>query len=65
MRHSERGEDFALAETVEGFIGEAFERDAEDDEPDVAVRGAGAGIGGQRHGEGGLEEFVAGLCFQK
>ena len=45
--HAERSEYFALAEAVEGFTGEAFEGDAEDDKSDVAVFGALARIGGE------------------
>ena len=61
----ERTEDFALAECVEAFVGEAFERDAENDEADVAVFGARAGSGGKRGGEGGLQKVFASLGVQK
>ena len=43
--HAERGKDFAPAKTVERFVGEAFERNAEKNKSDVAVFGAGARIG--------------------
>ena len=45
--HAQRSEYFALAEAVEGFIGEAFQGDAEDDKSDVAVFGALARIDGE------------------
>ena len=51
----EKPEDFALAEHVEGFVGEAFEDDAENDEADVAVFGARTGGGGKFRRERGLQ----------
>src|SRR6266851_281524 len=45
--HAQRSEYFALAEAVEGLIGEAFQGDAEDDESDVAVLRTPARIGGE------------------
>ena len=39
--------------------GETFEGGAEEDESNVTVFGAGGGIGGERGGECGTEEFVA------
>ncbi len=58
MRHAERTENFALAECVETFIGKPFECDAKNDESDVAVFGARAGVGGKRSGEGGLQQGI-------
>ncbi len=58
VRHAERAEDFALAEQVEGFVGEAFEHDAEDDEADVAVVGPRAGAGGKWVGKGGSQKVL-------
>ncbi len=46
MRHSERSEDFPLAEAVKAFVGQPFESDAEEDESNIAVVGVAAGIGG-------------------
>ena len=46
VRHRQWGEDFAPAEAVERFVGQAFEDDAEDDESDVTVLGADSGICG-------------------
>jgi len=40
LSHAERTENFALAECVERFVGQAFEDDAQNDEADVAVFGA-------------------------
>ena len=65
VRHAERAEDFALAEGVERFVGESLQGDAENDEADVAVFGASAGIGGEFGGEGGREQFVASLGAQE
>ena len=64
VSHAERAEDFSLAEDIEGFVGQALEGHAEDDESDVTVFGAHAGGGGQCSGEGGLEKFVASLGSQ-
>ena len=64
MAHPERAEDFALAEAVEGFAGQAFQSDAEDDESDVAIVDASAGTCGERDAEGGAEELVAGFIFK-
>jgi len=38
----QRGKDFPLTEGVEGLIGEAFESNAEQNESDVAIFGAGS-----------------------
>jgi len=65
VRHAERAEDFALAERVERFVGEAFEDDAENDEADVAVFGAGTGSRCKGCCEGGLQKVFAGLGAQK
>ena len=65
VRHAQRSEDFALAERVERFVGEAFERDAENNEADVAVFGAGAGGGGERRGESGSQNRFASLGTQE
>src|SRR5580698_10364925 len=37
MHHAERAKDFALAESVERFVGQTFEDDTENDEADVTV----------------------------
>ena len=50
---AEWAEDLALAENVERFAGEALEGETEENESDVAVFGAGAGICDQRSGERG------------
>lgn len=57
--HCQWPEDFALAETIERFSVDAFERRAQDDESDVAIFGSGAGIVGEGSDEGGAQEFVA------
>src|SRR4029077_15392002 len=44
--HAQRSEYLALAEAVEGFVGDAFQGDAQDDKSDVAVFGTLARIGG-------------------
>lgn len=59
VRHAEGAEDFTLAEAVERFVGDAFQSDAENDEADVAVLSAGAGIGGERGSECCGQEFSA------
>ena len=61
MRHAQRAKDFALAECVERFVGQAFEDDAQNDEADVAVFGARTGSVGQRRGEGGLQKLFTSL----
>ena len=63
--HAERSKEFALAEAIQRFIGDAFEGDAKEDESDVAIVGAGAGIGSERRGEGGLKQFVACVRLQE
>lgn len=65
MGHGEGAEDFALAEDVEGFSGDAFECCAENDESDIAVFGAGGGIGREGSGEGGAEQVFAGVGVQE
>ena len=65
VRHGQRAEDFALAENIERFFRDALEGGGEDDESDVAVLGAGAGIGGERRGESGNEKFVASMRLEK
>ena len=65
MRHAERAEDFALAEDVEGFVGETFESNAENDEANVAVFGARAGSGRERDVKGRLQKVFAGLGAQE
>lgn len=63
--HGERAENFALAEGVEGFLCDASEGFAEDDESDVAVFGLGSGIGGEWHSDGGAEQIIVGLGFEE
>lgn len=63
--HGERAKDFALAEAVEGFVGEAFQGDAEKDESNVAIFGVGSGIVGERHRECCRKEFIAGAGAQE
>jgi len=58
-RHSQWAEDFALAETVDGFFGQPLESEAKNDECDVAVFGASAGVGIERHSQGGAKKFLA------
>ena len=65
MDHTERRKDFTLAESIKRFVGEAFEGYAKDDESDVAVFSAGARVGCQRRGEGGVQQVIAILRFQK
>ena len=65
MRHAERTEDFALAEGVERFVGEAFEDDAQNNEADVAVFGARSGSGFERSGKGGMQKLCASLGAQE
>ena len=60
--HSEGAEDFALAENVERLSGNAFEGGAQEDESDIAVFGAGAGIGGEGSGEGGAQQVLSRVC---
>src|SRR6185369_3650241 len=54
---AERVKDLALAESVERFTGEFFERVAEDDETDVAVFGTGPGGCFQRGRVGKPQKF--------
>ena len=61
VSHAERTEDFALAERVEGFVREAFEDDAENNEADVAIFGARAGSGDERSGERSLQKVFTSL----
>src|SRR5271156_4436226 len=61
MRHTERTEDFALAGCVEGFVGQAFEGDAKEDETNVAVLCVRARRGDQVGGEGGLQQLSRGV----
>src|SRR5271157_67866 len=65
VRHSERTEDFALAEHVDGFVGEAFQGNAENNETDVTVFRARAGSRGQGNGEGGLQKVFTSLSPQE
>src|SRR5690349_45846 len=52
VRKIEFGKDLAPAELVENFAGEPFERFAQQDEADITVFSAHAGIGGERDAEG-------------
>ena len=63
--HGQRAEDFPAAENVQGLLGEAFKSDAKNDESDVAVFGARAGVGGKRHGGNCSEKIVARVSLQK
>src|SRR5712691_4554495 len=65
MNHSEGTENLALAEAFERFIGDAFQSNTQDDEPDVAVNGARAGIRGERDCEGRMQKFFWGVCLQE
>ena len=60
VHHAERPKNFALAEGIERFIGEAFESEAENDESDIAVFGARARGGSEFGREGGLQKGLAG-----
>ena len=64
-RHRQRSKNFSLAEGVECFASQAFERNAEDNESDVAVFGASVRISVERNRKGGAQEFVAGVSAKK
>src|SRR5579862_2667796 len=63
--HSQRTEDFALAEAVELLIGEAFKRNAQEDEADVAVFRVFAGVVSERRGESSRQKFIASFRAKK
>src|SRR5258708_15380582 len=63
--HPQRAKNFALAEAVKRFAGDALERSAQDDEADIAVFGAGAGIGGQKACESSAPKIISGVSFQE
>ena len=63
--HSERTENLALTESVEGFFRDSFKSGAEDDESDVTILCASAGIGRKRHREGRSQELVARVGFEE
>ena len=65
VRHPQRPENFALAETVKAFIGDTLQRDRQNDKSDVAVFGGRARIGRQRSGESRRQQFIPGLVFKK
>ena len=65
MHHTEWTKDFALAETVERFIGNFFQRRTQDNEADVAVRSACARISSQRCDDGCMQKRVSRLSVQK
>src|SRR6266705_200785 len=61
VRHAEAAENLTPAKTVERLIGKARQRLTKDDEADVAVLGALAGIGLKRSPARGQEKFIAGV----
>ena len=63
--HSEWTEQFALAEAVESFVGDALECHAKDDETDVAIFGFAAGIGCERRGESGSQQVRSSFLLQE
>ena len=65
VEHPQWAEDFALAENVERFSGDAFESCAQHDESDVAVLGVRAGIGREGSGEGGSQQVFARARFEE
>jgi len=65
VRHGQWPEDFVLTEAVERLVGDALERDSQDDETDVAVFGSGAGVGGEWSREGGGEKLVSRVGLQE
>ncbi len=58
VRKIEFGEDFTLAELVQRLAGKLFQRLAQQDEANVTVFGARAGLGGKRDAERMVEQFV-------
>src|SRR5437899_10758663 len=64
MNHSEGTENLALAEGFERFIGDAFQSNTQDDEPDVAINGERAGLRDARGCEGRMQELFAVACVQ-
>src|SRR6202022_2447210 len=63
--HSQGTEYFALAETVQAFVSDTLQQDAENDKADVAVFGLRARICCQRGGERGCEQVFSRGCLQK
>ena len=65
MDHAQRSEKFALAKSIERFISETLEGDAQDDESYVAVIGTRSRISRERHGESRMQQVIASAGFQE
>src|SRR5499427_9953287 len=65
VRHAERTENFALAEDIDRFVGQALECNSKDDETNVAVFRACTGIRGELSFKCGGQQLVASLGAKK
>ena len=63
--HRQRAEYLTLAECVERFVRDPFESRSQHDKSDIAVFGAGAGIGRKGSGKSSPQKFVARLRFEE